>query len=43
MNQEPLAAAGFTVGETSSTPAFELLITLLAVMALVLLRKKRAG
>jgi pimeloyl-ACP methyl ester carboxylesterase len=43
MNQEPLAAAGFTVGETSSTPAFELLLTLLAVMALVLLRKKRAG
>ncbi|MFO8132791.1 MAG: alpha/beta fold hydrolase [Thermoplasmatota archaeon] len=42
MNREPMATAGFTVAERSPTPAFELLLTLLAMMALALLLEKRS-
>ncbi len=41
MNQEPLVTAGFTVADKSSTPAFELLLGLVALMMLAFIRKKR--
>ncbi len=43
MNQEPLATATFSVSGTSSTPAFEMSLAIVALALLALLGKKHAA